>query len=124
AFPSFGERDVAKPARMPKEGAVLGVMHGRKVLCAIRFGKLFGCRFTAMECAARVMGRLSFGKERGRVRTHRGDQPAPFRNPSPQSSPIGGERRTRPAKFEPYQSLSTLRSCTLCFLRCLLLNEV
>jgi hypothetical protein len=27
---------------VPKEGAVLRVMHGRRVLRAVRFGKLFG----------------------------------------------------------------------------------
>src|SRR2546429_1857676 len=43
-FPSFGERDVAEPARMPKEGAVLGVRHGRRVLGPVRFGKLFRWR--------------------------------------------------------------------------------
>jgi len=42
AFPSFGERDVAEPARVSKEGAVLRVMHGRRVLRRVRFGKLFG----------------------------------------------------------------------------------
>ncbi len=41
-FPGFSERDVAETARMPKEAAILGVMHGRRVLCSVGFGKLFG----------------------------------------------------------------------------------
>src|ERR1700756_4301726 len=61
AFPSFGERDVAEPARMSKEGAVLRVMHGRRVLCAVFFGKLFGCSSTRRARGA-CAGRLSFGR--------------------------------------------------------------
>src|ERR1051326_5754956 len=41
-FPRFGECDVAEAARMSEEGAILGVMHGRRVLPPLRFGKLFG----------------------------------------------------------------------------------
>ena len=41
-FPCFGERDVTEPARMPKETAVLGVMHERRVLRPASFGKPFG----------------------------------------------------------------------------------
>ena len=41
AFPSFGERDVAEPARMSKEAAIVGVRHGRRVLRTVRFGKPF-----------------------------------------------------------------------------------
>src|SRR5262245_3554721 len=43
-FPRFGERDVAEPARVSKEGAILGLMHGRRVLWPVRFGKLFAQR--------------------------------------------------------------------------------
>ena len=42
AFPSFGECDVTEPARMSKEGAIVGVRHGRRVLRPVRSGKLFG----------------------------------------------------------------------------------
>ena len=41
-FPCFGERDVTEPARMPKETAVLGAMHERRVLRPASFGKPFG----------------------------------------------------------------------------------
>src|SRR5438477_554055 len=41
-FPSLGECDVAEPARMSEKGAILGLMHGRRVLRRVRFGKLFG----------------------------------------------------------------------------------
>src|SRR5690349_6306167 len=47
AFPSLSERDVAEPARMPKEGAVLRVMHGRSLLRRFRFSKLFALRAVA-----------------------------------------------------------------------------
>ena len=29
-FPSFGEREIAKTARMPNEAAILSVVHGRR----------------------------------------------------------------------------------------------
>jgi len=29
AFPSFGEREIAKPAWMPDKAAILSVVHGR-----------------------------------------------------------------------------------------------
>ena len=41
-FPGFGERDVAEPARVPKESAILGVVHRRRVFRRVGFGKLFG----------------------------------------------------------------------------------
>src|SRR5437016_4404254 len=56
AFPSFGERDVAEPARMSKEAAIVGVRHGRRVLGPVRFGKLFGLiqrRFVGRLCQSR-----------------------------------------------------------------------
>src|SRR5437763_15779426 len=33
AFPSFGERQIAKTARMPDEAAILSVVHGRRECC-------------------------------------------------------------------------------------------
>jgi len=39
AFPSFGEGEIAKTARMPDEAAILRLMHGRRVLRAAGFGK-------------------------------------------------------------------------------------
>src|SRR5438552_10570821 len=55
-FPSLGECDVAEPARMSEKGAILGLMHGRRVLRRVRFGKLFGNVIPSgvEECAPRV----------------------------------------------------------------------
>src|SRR5438876_11039527 len=33
AFPSFGERQIAKTARMPDEAAIVSVVHGRRDCC-------------------------------------------------------------------------------------------
>src|SRR5437016_8339024 len=56
AFPSFGDSDVAEPARMSKEATIVGVRHGRRVLGPVRFGKLFGLiqrRFVGRLCQSR-----------------------------------------------------------------------
>ena len=39
AFPSFGEGDVGKPARMADEAAILRVVHRGRVLCSVCFDK-------------------------------------------------------------------------------------
>jgi len=52
-FPGFSERDVAETARMSDKTAILGVMHSRRVLGSVGFGKLFGSArfiFFAASC--------------------------------------------------------------------------
>jgi len=39
AFPSFGEGEIGKTARMSDEAAILGVVHDRRVLRAAGFDK-------------------------------------------------------------------------------------
>ena len=42
AFPRFGEGDVAEPARMPDEAAILRIVHRRRLLRPTGFGKRGG----------------------------------------------------------------------------------
>jgi hypothetical protein len=49
ALPSLGECEIAETARMPDEAAILRIMHRRRVLPPISFGKHIG-GLTMLRC--------------------------------------------------------------------------
>src|ERR1700693_3400893 len=51
AFPSFGEGEIAKTARMTDEAAILGVVHDRRLLRPNSFSKRSPCRILVRRVA-------------------------------------------------------------------------